>query len=146
MKWILMLAMALSVITSCNKKDDGPLRYFEVGIDSNPSDWRDTLFVVATRNRQLITEAEAELNKPVNQRKIVTGKLIKGSGGYNKNADHTFNWHFDEKDWQLADITAEVMDGLPYTDVHVHHDYWIDTVKRFGSWGSYIKREVSTNK
>lgn len=137
-----MLTIMFAVAMSCKKDDERPLRYFEVGINSNLSDWRDTSFVVATRNKQLLTQIEEELGKPLNQRKLVTGKLVEGSGGYNKNASHVFNWHFDEQDWQLADFTAEVIDGLPYTDVHVNHKYWMDTVGRFGSWGSYVKREI----
>lgn len=143
MKWIFMLTITLAAAISCKKDDNGPLRYFEVGINSNPSDWRDTSFVVATNNKQLLKQVEDELLKPVDERRLVVGKLKEGSRGYNKNAGHVFNWHFDEGDWQLADFTAEVMDGLPYTDVEVNHAYWMDTVKRFGSWGSYVKREIA---
>ncbi len=140
MKKILMLLSAVFLL-SCDKDDDKPLRYFEVG-NANPGDWRDTIFIVATSDETLLSQVEAQLLLPVNQRKLVHGALVKGSGGYNKNAAHEFKWHFREDDWQLADVTAEIYDGRPYSDLDLHTTYWLDTVKRFGPWSSYIKREI----
>lgn len=146
MKWIITLAMALTIAAACNKKNDKPLRYFEIGLKTSPDDWRDSSFVVATNNAQLLTQVEAELTKPLNQRKIIAGDLVRGSGGYNKNAGHSFNWHLNENKWQLTDMTIEIVDGRPYSDVEVNINYWMDTVKRFGPWGSYIKKEITSIK
>ena len=65
-----------------------------------------------------------------------------GSGGYNKNATHEFGWHFKEDDWQLADVTVEIYDGKPFTDVDQDLSYWLNTVQRFGAWSSYIRRKL----
>jgi hypothetical protein len=146
MRWIIMLAMVFTVAAACNKNDDKPLRYFEVGLKTTPDDWRDSAYVVATSNAQLLTLVEAELNKPLHQRKIIAGDLAAGSAGYNKNAGHPFNWHLKENKWELTDLTIEIIDGRPYSDVEVNINYWLDTVKRFGPWGSYIKREITNIK
>jgi hypothetical protein len=90
----------------------------------------------------LIRQIEAQLALPVDQRKIVIGSLVKGSGGYNKTGAHEFKWRFREDDWQLTDLSIEIYDGRPHSDVDLQIDYWIDTVKRFSPWSSYIKREV----
>lgn len=95
-----------------------------------PSDeWRDTSFIVATANRELIQQIETELQRPVLRRKIVSVMLAPGSGGYNKNATHEFKWHFKENDWQLAETTIEIYDGRPYSDVDTDTAYWLQTVK-----------------
>jgi hypothetical protein len=138
----MFIFLAAIVMLSCSKNDEEPLRYFEVGTDANSRDWRDTSFIVATSDATLCSQIEAQLLLPANQRKLVHGALSKGSGGYNKNAGHEFKWHFREDDWQLVDVTAEIFDGRPYSDVDLHTDYWLDTVKRFGSWSSYVKREI----
>jgi hypothetical protein len=145
MRLISIALMVLMITASCRKKDsEAPLRYFEVGMKTDPVDWRDSSFVAATNNPQLLIQIEAELNKPLAQRKIIAGPLLAGSGGYNKNAGHTFNWRLDESKWTLTDVTAEIMDGRPYSDVELNLAYFKDTVKGYGSWGSYIKKELTT--
>ena len=140
-----LILLAFTFI-SCKKDKSQPAEegyvYYEVGFRSTPSDWRDTAFVVRTNNQQLIQQLDAQIALPVAQRKLVVGALVSGSGGYNKNASHEFKWHFKEDDWGLADVTVEIYDGKPYTDVDRNIDYWLNTVKRFGAWSSYIKRKL----
>ena len=138
----IVLFLPVLFIVSCKKDQCEKDRYYEVGFTTPKPDWRDTAFVVRTNNRQLIKEIEAQLALPVSERKLVVGTLAAGSGGYNKNASHEFKWHFKEDDWGLADVTIEIYDGRPYTDVDVNLSYWMDTVKRFGPWSSYIKRKL----
>lgn len=139
-----LIAVTICAFASCKKdksaSEEGFV-YYEVGFKSTSADWRDTAFVVRTKNAQLIQQADAQLSLPVDQRKIVFGELASGSGNYNKNGTHSFNWHFKE-DWSLVDVTAEIYDGKPYTDVHLNTDYWLNTMKRFGSWGSYIRKKL----
>lgn len=133
------------LFTACKKETSAPpdaYTYYQVSFKSSPSDWRDTSFVVRTNNTTLIQQADAQLALPVAQRKIVFGELATGSGGYNKNAGFTFNWHFEEDGWSLADVTAEIYDGRPYTDVHQNATYWQETMTRYGSWGSYISKKL----
>jgi hypothetical protein len=89
---IIFIAAFGLLIASCNKDEEKSLRYFEVGINSTPDDWRDSSFVVATADRQLINKIAEQLKKPVADRQIVMGELASGNGGYNKNAGHDFNW------------------------------------------------------
>jgi len=139
---IIFIAVVALFFASCSEKSDQTLRYFEVGINGEPDDWRDSSFVVATANPQLINKILEQINKPVDDRQIVIGDLATGSGGYNKNAGHTFNWHFKENGWSLVDLSVEIYDGRAYSDVHTNTAYWQDTMKRFSPWGSYIKKEI----
>ncbi len=147
-----VLSVLLFTIACSNDPSPGPvLRYYEVGFtdftdEKKPNgtdDWRDTSFIVATSDAQLIRKISEQLTKPVAQRQIVNGALVTGSGGYNRNGSHNFKWHFKEDDWHLTDMSAEALDGRPYSDVDLHNAYWLDTVKRFSPWHSYIKKEVT---
>jgi hypothetical protein len=142
-KALLLIPALVFVFISCSKKNDKPLRYFEVGISSQQENWRDTSFVVATSNEQLIAKISEQLKKPVAQRQIVTGELVKGNGGYNKNASHSFGWHFKEDNWSLTDMSIEIYDGRAYSDLDLNPNYWFNQMKRFAPWSSYIKREIS---
>lgn len=140
-----LFVFVLTVFGSCKKNstdDDVTYQYYEVAFKTTNADWRDTAFIVRTNNPQLIQQIEAQLALPVSSRQIVNGKLVAGSGGYNKNATHEFGWHFKEDDWQLADITVEIYDGKPFTDVDQDLSYWLNTVQRFGAWSSYIRRKL----
>lgn len=143
---ILLIALSAGIlIISCQKEtknDDDNYTYYLVGFDTDNANWRDTGFVVRTKNQQLIQQADAQLTLPVSERQIVFGSLVPGDEGFNKNASHSFKWHFNETDWSLVDITAEIYDGKPFTDVDSDTDYWINTMKRFGAWSSYIKKKL----
>ena len=144
--WILSLIL-MSATLGCKKESDENTpdpewRYFEVGKETSNGQWRDTSYIVATKNAALLARIEAQLAKPVSERQIVAGALAAGSGGYNKNATHTFKWHIKEDDWDLVDMTVEIYDGNPYSDVDTDYHYWMTTVKRFAPWSSYIKREI----
>jgi hypothetical protein len=138
---ITYLLIATFALNACRKDAERTFTYYEVGFQSNSPDWRDTLIVVRTANPELIAAADAQLNIPVADRKIVFGNLVAGSGGYNKNNSHQFKWHFND-DWQLVDLTAEIYDGRAYSDIDLDINYWLNTVKRYGAWSSYIKRKL----
>ena len=139
--YILGIVLVFSCKTTSPGIEDG-YTYFEVGFDTQNADWRDTAFIVRTKNADLVQRANAQLNLPVPERQIVFGKLVPGNGGYNKNATHSFKWHFKEDEWDLVDIVAEIYDGKPYTDVDQKYAYWMDTMTRFGAWSSYIKKQL----
>lgn len=144
-QFLALVCFIVMIISSCKKENSQPgndFTYYEVGFTSTPTNWRDSIFIVRTSDAQLIQQIDAQLLLPISERKLVVGSLVAGSGGYNKNAAHEFKWHFEEDDWHLADITIEIYDGRPYSDVDMNLQYWLDTVKRFGSWGSYIKRKL----
>ncbi|WP_298736920.1 hypothetical protein [uncultured Chitinophaga sp.] len=147
-----VLSALLFTMACSDDPAPGPaLRYYEVGFSDftderepgGADDWRDTSFIVATADTQLIRKITEQLAQPVAQRQIVNGALAPGNGGYNHNAAHNFKWHFKEDDWHLTDMSAEALDGRPYSDVDLHNAYWLDTVKRFSPWHSYIKNEIT---
>jgi len=144
----LLCLVVMSMAFSCRKKTSFPQepdwRYFEVGIrDVSAENWRDSSFVVATKNTAVLQQIEAQLALPVADRhKIVAGGLAEGYGGYNKNGTHYFSWHLKEDDWELVDASIELSDGRPHSDIDLNHEYWMKTVKRFTPWGSYLKREI----
>lgn len=141
-KALVFIPALLFILISCSKKSEKPLRYFQVVTKATMADWRDTSFIVATNNNILLDKILLELEKPVAQRKMVSGELAEGNGGYNKNATHSFGWHFAESNWQLVDVSAEIYDGRAYSDLDVNPNYWFNKMKRFAPWNSYIKKEV----
>jgi hypothetical protein len=146
LKAILLTFFILFVFTLACKKDknlfDEGYVYYQVGFRSNPSDWRDTAFIVRTGNQQLIQQIETQLALPVAERKLIVGTLAKGSAGYNRNGSHEFKWHLQEDAWNIADVTIEIYDGTPYSEVDQNIDYWLNTVKTYGPWSSYIRKKL----
>jgi hypothetical protein len=145
---LVSMSLLLIMISSCKKEaefnPDPEWRFFEVAIrNANPENWRDSAFVVATKDPALLQKIEEQLALPeADRKKIVAGKLASGNGGYNKNATHNFKWRIQEDDWDIVDLTIELSDGRPYSDVDKNYDYWMKSVKRFTPWGSYIKKEI----
>lgn len=146
LKYLLPALMLLLIAAASCKKENRDSNknytYYQVGFKDEFSEWRDTSFIVRTNNQQLMRQLDTQLTLPVTERKLVVGKLVAGSGGYNKNASHEFKWHFKEDDWQLADVTVEIYDGRPFSDVDTDIRYWLDTVQRYGSWSSYIRKKL----
>ncbi|MBA2498542.1 MAG: hypothetical protein H0V30_02335 [Chitinophagaceae bacterium] len=146
MKWIAFIVsfiITTTLFTSCQKdKIEETFTYYEVGFNVAHDDWRDSLVIIRTNSEALIQKADAQLLLPVDERQIVFGEITTGNGGYNKNASHSFNWRYQDNAWDLVDITAEIYDGRPYSDVEVNATYWQTQMERFGSWGSYIKKKL----
>lgn len=134
-----------AVFTSCEKHEHEPagdFTYYEVGFHASNENWRDSMVIIRTNNSKLIQKADAQLAMHEDERQIVFGEIISGNGRYNKNGTHSFNWCYKDNAWDLVDITAEIYDGRPYSDVELNSTYWQTQMKRFGSWGSYIKRKI----
>jgi hypothetical protein len=55
--------------------------------------------------------------------------LMPLNGGLKKMVGHLQKW-----------VSGFMMAGLNDLDLHI--DYWMDTVKGFSPWSSYIKREI----
>lgn len=139
---IIILSLFSSVLLSCKKHLEPETHYYQVRMKTPPVEWRDSAFIIATKDPQLITEATQQLKLPVAQRKLVNGALLPGNAGYNRNAGHQFKWHFDESNWKFADASIEIFDGRPYSDVDADTRYWLHTMKRFAPWSSYIAKEI----
>lgn len=95
-------------------------------------------FIIAASDEALLEMADAQLLLPVDQRsKFISGGLAPGNGGFNA----PWSWHIPENEWSLVDNSIELCDGRP-SDIENNLSYWLDTVKSFCPWGSYIEREI----
>jgi hypothetical protein len=68
----------------------------------------------------------------------VHGTLRRGSGRFNA----PYSWHLDPATVTFPDLTMEVCDGRPQSDVQSDVDYWVDTVKYYCPWGARIVARV----
>jgi hypothetical protein len=140
---ILVCSLFIFLIASC-EKDSNPsqMRFFEIGFDAVTTDWRDSSFIIATSNPAIIAQIEAQFALPVSERKMVKGPVATGSGGYNKNGGHEFRWHLKENEITFVDLSAEIYDGRPYSDLDVNLNYWLNSMGQFGPWGSFVRKEI----
>lgn len=119
------------------------LRYFEFTTACGHGNWQDTSFIAATSDPAVIDSLLADLNRPVIMRKHINGSIAAGNAGYNHNAGHWFKWHFIPGQWGLSEVSPEVCDGCPYSDVDADTSYWIRTISFFCPWSSHVAREVT---
>lgn len=137
-----LLLFALPVFVASTQAQ-ATLRYFEFSNRCGHGEWRDTSFVAATSDPAVIALVENELQKPTTERFLmINGALAMGSNGYNKNANYEFPWHIVENGWVLTELSIELCDGCPYTDISQNLDYWVNTVKRYCGWRTKVRREV----
>ena len=115
---------------------------FGMRVPPENADWRDTAFVACASNPGLIQEVLDELTKPLSDRRHISGPIAAGDGGHNFNGPHHFAWHFVPDQWSLAEISIELCDGRPYSDVEQNLQYWLYQVGRFCPWSSAPLREV----
>jgi hypothetical protein len=120
------------------------IRCFEFGWGAY-ADWRDSSCVACTSDPAVLAEVQSELALPMGQRtRHINGYIAGGHGGRNKNGSHQFLWHFKLNEWRLAELSMEVCDGRPYSDVDQDTLYWIYTVRQFCPWSSLVRREIPT--
>ncbi len=106
-------------------------------------DWRDTAFVACSSDPQRIQEVLTEINKPLSERRMISGPIEYGHGGHNHNGPYWFGWHFTPNRWELVEVAMEVCDGRPYSDVELNTAFWVEQVGRFCPWASAPLREIS---
>lgn len=116
------------------------IRYFEFGFKvAEPGPGPNFLSVIAaTSDPDLIAELLEQLSLPEEERnKHINGKIADGTS-YN---NQQWSWHFEPDEWALAEMSAELCDGMP---IHIEENktYWLDTVGYFCPWASYVKREI----
>ena len=93
-------------------------------------------FRVSTSSPQLIAQARAQLKLPESERRLfASGPIRPGSGGTNL----TWSWHF--ADLTLTESAIELCDGRP-SMVEADLNYWLNTVKSFCPWDSYVQSEL----
>ena len=93
-------------------------------------------FRARTKSPEVIAQARRQLKLPVEERRMFAiGSIDAGNGGYNLD----WRWHFT--DFALAEIAIELCDGTPAL-LEDDLDYWLDTVKSFCPWASYVHAEL----
>ena len=81
-------------------------------------------------------QARAQLSLPESQRQLFAlGTLRAGNGKHNL----TWSWHLS--DAMLTEAAIELCDGRP-SMVEADLNYWLNSVKSFCPWGSYVHAEV----
>ncbi|MFN5309136.1 MAG: T9SS type A sorting domain-containing protein [Candidatus Kapaibacterium sp.] len=119
------------------------MRYFEFRtLACGHGKWQDTSFIAAASDSILIEKVLIEIEKPIEQRQHINGKIEYSDGGYNRNSTHKFTWHFIPDKWGLAEMSVEVCDGCPFSDIDNSTSYWVDTVGHFCPWSSKPIREI----
>jgi hypothetical protein len=67
------------------------------------------------------------------------GTLVRGNGGFNM----SYSWHLDPSTIEWPDLSMEICDGRPNSEVEAEVDYFIDTVKYYCPWGAKIVGKIS---
>jgi hypothetical protein len=83
-------------------------------------------------NKQTIDQIYA-LQRGESNANIPVGRVVRGAVSYNK----PWSWHIDPEEVSMAEMTAEISDGLP-SYVEENLDYWVDTVKYFSPWSAML--------
>lgn len=93
-------------------------------------------FPVSSTSPEFIAEARAQLSLPPERRTLfAAGPIAAGDGG------HNFGWSWHISSPSLVEVAIELCDGTP-SMVEADLDYWLDTVKTFCPWSSYVYAEV----
>ncbi len=136
--WIILVA-AIGI----NFSVYGQPKYYEIKSRTplDEADWRDVSFVVKVSDPATQADFEQELSLDWESRlKIVNASLEAGSGGFNRNGSHCFNWHMIDETVQLTDITTEVCDGKPYQDCEMAN--FVEVVGFFCPWNMIVWAEI----
>ncbi|MBI5069434.1 MAG: hypothetical protein HZB56_14460 [Deltaproteobacteria bacterium] len=92
-------------------------------------------FHAEARSEAAVSMARAQLQLPVEQRRLfATGTLEAGNGG-------NLGWSWHLTDLALVESAVELCDGKPSL-VEADLAYWLGTVRSFCPWSSYVHAEV----
>ena len=91
----------------------------------------DEKFKVQVTDKETIQQMTDNYNGKNNYH--VTGKLVRGDGGFNQ----PWSWHLDPGSVRMAEISIELCDGRPSL-VEGDLDYWLGTVKTYCPWSSKV--------
>jgi hypothetical protein len=105
----------------------GVLAEFNVG---------DERFAVWVTNPETIQEL-ADVRDGLSQATIPNGRIHRGPGQGDHNAQFSWSWHLDPEDIHMAEVTIELCDGAPHF-VEEEVDYFVDTVERYCPWGAEL--------
>lgn len=91
----------------------------------------DEKFKVQVTDKETIQQMTDNYNGKNNYH--VTGKLVRGDGGFNQ----PWSWHLDPTSVRMAEISIELCDGRP-SFVEGDLDYWLGTVKTYCPWSGKV--------
>ena len=128
---IASMAIVLGMGTACSDDATAPedLAVYEVEVAGER-------FRVALQTEAQVTRAEELLASGAEQN--VHGTLKRGNGGFNM----TYSWHLDPSSVTFPDMTMEICDGRPQSEVEADVDYFVDTVKYYCPWGAKIVSRI----
>jgi len=89
------------------------------------------IFRALIRDPAVVAEAEALVG--VGHRKILSGRLLRGDGGFNA----PWSWNLDPDAVGFAEFTIELCDGCP-AFVEEELDYWLGTVRTYCPWSTEV--------
>jgi hypothetical protein len=81
--------------------------------------------------------AALEARMQSDTRGVITGRLVRGNGGFNA----PWSWHLEPATVEAPDIAIELCDGRP-SMVEADLGYWVDNVKTFCPWGARVVRRT----
>lgn len=147
LKLSVIICIAGIMLTSCSNDDKNTpelsKRYFRFNScpESSHGNWQDTSFVAATSNPMVIQQCLEQLKLPLEARTLFPlGDIENGDAGYNKNAPHSFSWHFVEDAWEMVELGIEIYDGCAYSDVELTN--YIENVGAYGGWSNRVLEEI----
>jgi hypothetical protein len=122
------LGAAAAVGPTVTAADAGqPGAFFTLGFKGS-----DRTFVILAREQKAIRELRADLSKPRNGRRIVSG-IVRTGKPYNQPWSYTMG----SRSIVLGQVFTEVCDASP-TYVQNHRADWLG--RRWCPWSSYVKR------
>lgn len=119
------------------------VKCYRFSLTAQSPDWRDSSCVACTSDPDVIADVNQQLSIPFMQRnKHINGAIAAGNAYVNKNAHYNFLWHFKVNEWSLREMSMEVCDGRPYSDVDLDTAYWLNTIGFFCPWSSIVAAEI----
>lgn len=94
-------------------------------------------FSAVTSDKDVIRLARQQLSLPIEKRDLmINGTIARGNEG-----NKSWSWHFVPGKWSLVEVSMELCDGTP-EEVENDLPKWVDNVKRFCPWNSYVLEEI----
>lgn len=134
MRSIFMATLAVVLLTSCgggSERQEAVTFAFRLHGLPSSEEFRATI-----SSPEVIALARSQIRLPQSERRLfAVGSIRPGNGGHNGD----WGWHFSEVN--LTELAIELCDGRP-SMVQADLDYWLNTVKSFCPWSSYVYAEV----
>jgi hypothetical protein len=126
----LLSLLALAAVGACSDEPLAVERHvYEVDVVGER-------FRIALTDPQRIAEAEALIQSGTPRN--VSGRLAAGDGGFNE----PYSWHMLPGSVEFVDLSMEVCDGRPQSEVESDVPYWLNTVKVYCPWAATVVRRV----